>query len=291
MNNLFSVNKLSKFYNRNKVLDIDQLNLNSGQFTILLGKNGSGKSTLMRLLAQQELFDGGNILFCGESLASPKVEMNFDMVFVSEGMEFPFSISLFDWAETYGHLYSKYDQNIFISLMQSFEINVKKKFATLSRGQKMKALFCLEAAKRPRIYFLDEITAVLDSGSRWVLMEFLREEVRRGCLVLMSTNIANEVQGFASDVIFLQEGKVIYQSPCEVFKTQFRKVRVASYVEDQTLNQLGARRVSFADNETWIYLHPRETTPEKAVQGVEEDLRAITIADIQSYFTTSLADQ
>ena len=289
--NTYSISNLSKSYNKICVLEVEQLSLKSGQFVILMGKNGSGKSTLMRLIAQQELFDSGEILFQGQPLISSQVIINPQTVFISEEHELPFAVKLTHWAETFLKMYPNYDQKTLTRLTHSLEIDTQKSFHSLSRGQKMKALFCLQAPKRPQIYILDEITSVLDSGSRWTLMQFLKEEVMRGCLVVMSTNIASEMQGFASNVLFLEKGRIIFDSPCDDLKKHFRKIRVTNVCPPMTIKNLGARKISFIKDDTWIYLHLRKKDVETSVlQGVDEDQREITIADVQSYFTASEAE-
>lgn len=284
--NTYVISNLIKSYNKTRILDIEKLSMKLGQFVVLMGKNGSGKSTLMRLLAQQELYDSGEILFQGQPIVSPKININSQTVFISEELEIPFNVKLEYWIKSFKKMYPAYDDNTLKRLTQSFEIDTQKSFHSLSRGQKMKALFSLQAAKRPQIYILDEITAVLDAGSRWTLMEFLREEVKRGCLVIISTNIASEMQGFASDLLLIEKGSIIFESSTSNLNEHFRKIRVANDYDPSAIKNLGARKISFSKNETWIYLHPRKNNSEISnVKGIEEDKREITIADVQSYFT------
>lgn len=240
----------------------------------------------MRLLAQQELFDSGEILFHGQSIISAKANINTQTVFISEDLELPFTVKLEYWAETFRKMYSAYDENILKRLTESLEIDTQKSFHNLSRGQKMKAIFCLQAPKRPQIYILDEITSVLDAGSRWTLMHFLKEEVKRGCLVIMSTNIASEMQGFASDLMLIEKGRIVFESLTDNLNQHFRKIRVAKNCDTSSFKNLDARKISFNKDETWIYLHPKKNSAQMSeIPGIEEDKREITISDVQSYFT------
>lgn len=276
----FVIKDLVKLYNKNKVLDIAAMNLNAGQFVALMGKNGSGKSTIMRLLAQQELFDAGDIIYNGKSLLSPTTKLNPQTVFISEDHELPFAEPLTYWLNLSKKIYPGFDQGLFKQLAHSLDIDISKSFHGMSRGQKMKALFCLQAPKRPDIYLLDEITAVLDAGSRWTLMQFLKNEVNRGCLVVVSTNIASEMQGFATDVTFLEKGRIIFTGASGSFADHFRKIKVPKGQEDLIEKTLGARRVSFNGDETWSYMYLKTNITTSPAQHITEDLRAITIADV-----------
>ncbi len=250
-----------------------------------MGKNGSGKSTLLRLLAQQDVFDSGEILYAGKSLASPITELNPELVFISEDHYLPFQKKLSCWVKIYKKMFHFFDDSLFLRLCQHFEIDTEKSFRGLSRGQKMKALFCLQAPKRPNIYLIDEITAVLDSSSRWVLMQFLHEEVSRGCLVVMSTNIASEMQGFATDVIFLEKGKVVFSCKSQLLHQHFCKVRVLREKASLLTAQLAAQPIGRNSDNTWTYMFLKENGIVPA--GVETDSREITVADVQVYFTAS----
>lgn len=286
----FAIKSLIKLYNKNKVLDISEMKLTAGQFVALMGKNGSGKSTIMRLLAQQELYDSGEIFYKGKSLANTAIKLNPQTVFISEEQELPFAEPLTYWLKLYQKMYPDFDESVFKQLTHKLDVDPSKSFHAMSRGQKMKALFCLQAPKRPEIYLLDEIASVLDVGSRWTIMQFLKSELNRGCLVVMSTNIASEMQGFATDVIFLDKGRVIFTSASKSFPNHFQKIRVSQDHEDLVEKKHGARRVGFNSDATWSYMFLKENSIALDAQHIIEDMREITIADVQSYFTAGEAE-
>lgn len=279
------ISNLKKAYNKSPVLDIDALKISAGQFVALMGKNGSGKSTFMRLIAQQELYDSGDIRFQGQSLSSTKVKINSENAFISEDHELPFSIKLGEWAKMFQKIYPQFDDNLLRQLTQSLDVDLQKSYQALSRGQKMKALFSLLAAKKPSIYMLDEITAVLDSGSRWTLMQFLKEELKRGCLIMMSTNIASEMQGFATDVVFLKNGKINFSSKCSDLGARFVKIRVPKDLEPTIAKNWGGRKILFNNDESWTYLCSKAQLNTTLPSGVETDKREVNIADVQAFFT------
>lgn len=284
--NEFEIKNLLKSYNKVCVVDIPEMHFQSGQFIALMGKNGSGKSTLMRLLAQQELFNSGEILFRKESLKNTSLSINDKLAFISEDHELPFAVEITYWIEIYKRLYPAFNEGLLNQLSRSFEIDLKKSFHNLSRGQKMKALFCLQAAKQPDIYLLDEITSVLDAGSRWELMQFLKIECSRGCLIVMSTNIASEMQGFATDVVFLDQGKINFASTCNHLKESFKKIRVHRDVElpDNFIKKF--KRISLNNDGSWTYLGPLTVEVQGMLDSLTEDMREISISDVQAYLTS-----
>ena len=239
----------------------------------------------MRLLAQQELVDGGDILFRGDSLKKSDIKLSLYLAFISEEQILPSKKALRFWVDFYQRTEPQYDRQLVEKLMKEFSIDPQINFFSLSRGQKMKALFCLEAGKRPQVYLLDEITAVLDSGSRWSLIDFLGQEVARGCLVIMSTNIANELQSFATQVVVLEGGEVELDCEAKNLEQYFQKWLVKKEKEPILKSHPEFRRIGFG-GENWICLGRRGEYSEESASNFERDQREITLADVQTFFTS-----
>ena len=220
---MYQVQGLTKRYGKHAALENLSLNFEAKTFVALLGRNGSGKSTLMRLLAQQDMPNEGDILLDGISLKNPRLHLNDRCLYINEDQTLPFYHTLEHWSKTFAQLKPRYDQQLFRTLAAQFDLDTNKQFSQLSRGQKVKALFALQAPNRPDIYLLDEITAVLDSGSRLALLQFLKAERARGAFVMLSTNIANELQGFATHLCLIQPTKVELFCSTEEFDKHFKK--------------------------------------------------------------------
>jgi ABC-2 type transport system ATP-binding protein len=276
---LYFVRNLMKKYRNENVLNGIDLEFSESQLFALIGQNGSGKSTLMRLLAQRELGDGGDIFFKGESLKSPTLELQNQIVFIDEEQILPLAIPLHEWVEHYARLYPQYDLKIFGTLAEQLAVDPKKSFHELSRGQRVKALFCLQAPKRPQVYLLDEITAVLDRSSRLAMLQFLNRERARGALVVMSTNIASEMQGFATHICVLQDGRVSLNCKVSELPDRFAKVRTEAW---RAVAVESMRQVQLNSDGTWSYLLHRPML--SRVSSVLPDKREITVEDVATYF-------
>ncbi len=276
---LFEIRGLSKFYGKQLALKDLTLSFDKTMFVALLGRNGSGKSTLMRLLAQQDVWTEGDLLLNGNSLKSPSFEINSRMVFIDEHQLIPFDQTMEEAQRVYRALAKTYDDSLFERLCREFDLDVKKPFSQLSRGQKMKALFALQAPKRPDIYLLDEITSVLDAGSRLALMRFLAAEHARGALVIVSTNIASEMQGFATHFCFLGSQTVDLFCRTNEFNQHFRKFRLVSATETPVAS---AQRAHLNSDGSWSYLAPIATEVPRDMW----DRREITIEDVASFYSS-----
>lgn len=277
---MYVVQNLSKFYSKQEVLRNINMKIEPGQLVGLLGKNGSGKSTLMRLLAQKEVFSGGEILYRDESLRRSDLNINQDLVYVAEDQILPTHKPISDWVEVFQNLYSQYDLEVWNFLKKDLDLDCSKSFFELSRGQKMKTWFALNAPRKPMIYILDEITSVLDSGSRLSTMRFLEAERSRGAVVIISTNIASELQGFATHVGLLSDMELALFCKVEDLQKNFIKLRG---IQAQKIE--GAKPVHLNSDGSWSYLAKKEAVSAQNIEESFVDRRGVTIEDVASYYS------
>jgi len=82
-------------------------------------------------------------------------------------------------------------------------------YGKLSGGQKRQAQFAMAICGRPRLLFLDEPTAGLDVQSREMMWTTLRELVKQGCSIVLTTHYLEEAEALADRVAVLKQGRVI----------------------------------------------------------------------------------
>jgi ABC-type multidrug transport system ATPase subunit len=89
----------------------------------------------------------------------------------------------------------------------------KKAVKTYSGGMRRKLDLALSLMAEPPILFLDEPTTGLDPASRHALWDIIRELVRRGTTVLLTTQYLNEADALAGSVVFIDAGQVVATGP------------------------------------------------------------------------------
>lgn len=299
-NVLYEFRGLCKSYDRQEVLKNLNGSILRGSFVALLGANGVGKSTLMRLLAQSETFDEGELLFDGKSLSSSSVALNPCLAFVHEEVDLPGSATLKEWTFQYSRtqLESRgaYRLERVLGLFEVFKMDGLQPFRQLSRGQKMKALFALEAGKEPAVYVLDEITSVLDSYSRLEALRFLSKEIQRGATVIVSTNMAIELQGFATHLILLDNQSTVLNCEVAALDGQLAKVRLPTSLSlgergelEEKLVLEGGTCSSYNSDGSWSWLVKRSAFDTHFSARAEEllDKRQITMEDLAVHFSNN----
>lgn len=280
---VYKVSALHKRYKELKVLEDLNISFKAGEFVALLGANGSGKSTFLRLLAQEEHPTSGAVLYHQQDLHDIRVNCREDVLFINENHWLPMGISLDAWAETFAKQYVRYDMPLFHELLKRFDIGKERVFSSLSRGQKMKALFALQAPKKPSVYLIDEITSVLDVGSRLELMTFLKKEVASGALVVMTTNIGSELQAITTDVCFLYEGKIVLNCKKADIKNRFTKYRSLDPDMEEAMVASAAKLIHVNSDGSKSFLVVSGT--KIAHPGVLIDKREVTVEDVAVFYS------
>ena len=162
---MITINDLSFAYSSEKVLDSISTTFEQGRVYGLLGANGVGKSTLFKLLCGLLTAKEGNIEIDGYSPADRKPGFLSRMFYIPEDFEGP-SVSIKNYADGISDFYPNYDEQLLHSLLSDFEIDINRKFTTLSLGQRKRAILCIALAMNTEYLLLDEPTNGLDIPSK-----------------------------------------------------------------------------------------------------------------------------
>jgi ABC-2 type transport system ATP-binding protein len=87
---------------------------------------------------------------------------------------------------------------------------------------------------RPQVIFLDEPTTGLDPRSRLGMWDVIRDLVREGATLLLTTQYLEEADALADDIAIIDRGKVIAQGTADELKAQVGGERVELVVSDRS---------------------------------------------------------
>jgi ABC-2 type transport system ATP-binding protein len=108
-----------------------------------------------------------------------------------------------------------------------FELDLKRKIAELSMGNRKKVSIIQSLLHSPRLLILDEPTTGLDPLMQSIFFELLRSETRKGMTIFFSSHILGEVQMLCKRVAIIKEGKIIQVEDIETLrKKQLKKVYI-----------------------------------------------------------------
>jgi ABC-2 type transport system ATP-binding protein len=192
--------------NGQKIYKDLNLRVYANEYYGVLGKNGAGKSTLIEMIMGSRKLESGEIKVFGEDVSSSGRKNKNKVFMASHDMEVPGNISVRDLLDFYAFFYPDYSKEIETKLLNDFEILPKKKFGSLSTGQKVKAVLCAAFAAKASLYLFDEVTAVLDPKSRRYFFKFLNEfRTYHSCSVFLATNIAEDLEQCMDKILFIDD--------------------------------------------------------------------------------------
>ena len=207
---MINITNLNKTYDDKVVLSNITFHTNKGEITGLIGPNGSGKSTLIKILLGLESADSGKATILGTTYSELGAE--------------PISI-VGTFLDSYQPYPSRtgYEQLRWIALscglskqrcIECLEIvglkDVgKKKIKDYSLGMKQRLGLATAILADPDILILDEPINGLDpEGIRW-LREFLKDFVKQGKTVLLTSHYMSELELTVDRVVGISNGHVV----------------------------------------------------------------------------------
>jgi ABC-type multidrug transport system ATPase subunit len=188
-------------------LDLD---LYRGELFGLLGPNGAGKSTTVRVLIGQRRADGGQVTVGGFDVARQwhKVKPLFGYVPDRDNHfdEFTGRRNLQIFADLYGA-----DRGRILECLQAVELQEAADVPVrgYSMGMKKKLLLARALLHDPPVLYLDEPTANLDIHSCAIVHRILRDRVKEGKTVLLTTHNMPEVEAICDRVGIMARGRLI----------------------------------------------------------------------------------
>ena len=225
---MIDCNNVSKRFTSFSLKNIT-FNLPAGYICGLIGENGSGKTTLINILSGLYSYDG-EVRISGRDYCNHEYDIKQDIGVVVHGDIFEAQESLISNGNYFGRFYKKYSKNLLENYLERFNLNDKKKYKELSKGEKLKFALAFALAHEPRLLLLDEPGANFDIEFRKEFNSLLREFISDGTRsVVLSTHIISDVEKFADYILFLKNGEQVLFGDVETIREKYRMVSGEKY--------------------------------------------------------------
>jgi ABC-2 type transport system ATP-binding protein len=225
---MITIRGLKKRYRRNEALHGIDLDIPEGKVTAFLGPNGAGKTTTIKCAMNLLDPDAGSVEVLGTDARKLKPEHWQRIGYVSENQKMPGWMTVPQLLDYVRPMYGEHwDRDFERKLLADFDLPLKTKLRSLSRGQWMKASLVASLAYRPRLVVLDEPFSGLDPLVRDEFLSGLLELTEtEGWTVWISSHDIEEVERFADRVAILNNGRVDLQDDVETVQARFRAVEL-----------------------------------------------------------------
>jgi len=204
---LASLNSAVKRYGRVTALDGLNLSVGRGELLALLGPNGAGKSTAINILLGLQRPDSGHAELFGMDPQDLNARRRIGIMMQEVGLSPALKPrELIQQVSNYYH--SPYDVDAVIKRL-SLESLAERRYGVLSGGQKRQVQLGMAICGRPELLFLDEPSVGMDVNARAALWQVIRDLVREGCSVVLTTHYLEEAEALADRVAVLAHGKLV----------------------------------------------------------------------------------
>lgn len=254
--NILSIKELGKYYQKKEwALRNINLEVQEGEFLVIVGASGCGKSTLLRLIAGLEELSEGEIYFHSKKKDIAMVFQNYALyphMSVYENMAFPLKTKA--WSAS--RIKEKINE---ISDILEIKNLLYRKPNELSGGQKQRVALGRAMVREANIFLFDEALANLDSNLRnQMRYELLSLQRKIKKTFIYVTHDQTEAMTMADRIVFMKEGQIeqigspkeIYLNPQSIFTAQFIGTPSMNFLrEEQYLFGIRSEDINIVEKE------------------------------------------
>ena len=213
---MISLEKVSKIYKTGEVeyraLDKINLEINQGEFVVILGPSGAGKSTLLNLLGGMDRPTSGKIVvnqvdiskFTDRQLTKFRAEQ---IGFVFQSYNILPSLTVEENVSIMRDIIKLKQSPIEVLKSVGLSRHLKKFPSELSGGEQQRVSIARAVVKKPAILLCDEPTGALDSDTGVQILKLLKAQTDKDTTVIIVTHNAL-IAEIADRVIHLKNGQI-----------------------------------------------------------------------------------
>lgn len=224
---MIKVDRVSKKYDNDFVLNNLSFNIKDNCIYGLVGANGAGKSTLLRII--MGIFDAnmGSVTIDGEEV-SHNVKLKQKMVFIPDDLFFYPGYTLIDMAKYYQSMYDEFDMDYLRELAKLLKLKENVKISNFSKGMKRQcALICAIATNADYMFF-DETFDGLDPVIRNVMKKIIVKQMnKKKTTIVMTSHNLRELEDICDNLGLLYQGGILFESEIDTIKTNMYKVQIS----------------------------------------------------------------
>ena len=214
MSSALQINNVSHKFGEFKALKNVSINIDSGDFTVLLGLNGAGKTTLYSLITRLYNNNSGSIKIHNFDVREKSSDAlkNIGVVFQQPTLDLDLSVeeNLHYHSSLHGLSFADAKERIEEEIQRiDLTEKLKNKVRSLSGGQRRRVEIARSLLHKPKLLLLDEPTVGLDIGSRQMILKHVKSLCKKGELaVLWATHLIDEIDK-GEKVVIIHKGEIV----------------------------------------------------------------------------------
>ena len=215
------------------ILDKINCKIKSNSITAVLGPNGAGKSIFLQTINGLVFIQSGRLTF-NSMQNNQKIREQQAMVFQTPVL---LRRTVMANMQFVSNLRNKKSNQLLKNLLDKVGLEgyEEKPARLLSGGEKQRLSMARALIVNPNLLLLDEPTANLDPYSLNLIEDLVLEENSIGKTVIFTTHDMSQAKRLATDVIFLNKGKVLEQTVSKTFFKKPKSFEAQKYINGEIL--------------------------------------------------------
>jgi len=227
VSSVISARGISKQYGKQRVLDDISFEIAPGRIVGLIGPNGSGKTTTLKAILGLANFDGEMQVLGLDPRTQRDALMN-DVCFIADVAILPRWIKVKQAIDFVAGVHPKFNRAKAEKYLANTKLTPDMKVRAMSKGMIVQLHLALVMAIDAKLLVLDEPTLGLDILYRKQFYQNLLEDYfDENKTIIITTHQVEEVEHILSDLIFINEGKIVLETSMEKMAGRFVEVMVA----------------------------------------------------------------
>ncbi|MFK8015795.1 MAG: ABC transporter ATP-binding protein [Gammaproteobacteria bacterium] len=226
MSTIATARGLTKRYGQTTALDNVDFNIERGRIVGLIGPNGAGKTTALRALLGLTSYEGTlDVLGCDPQ--SQRTQLMEKACFIADISVLPRWLKVRNAIDFMANIHPSFSPERAHMFLARTSVRLDHKVKQLSKGMVAQLHLALVMAIDAEFLVLDEPTLGLDLLYRKKFYEtLLTDYFDEQRTILVTTHQFEEVERILTDVMFLQEGRVVLNATVDDLGEQYVEVLV-----------------------------------------------------------------
>lgn len=244
---VISARGLRKAYKNKLALDNTDFEVGAGKIIGLIGPNGAGKTTALKAVLGLIPFEG-ELSVLGRDPRTQRDDLMNDVCFIADVAVLPRWIRMSEAIEFVAGVHPRFDREKCERFLANTQLNPKMRVREMSKGMIVQLHLALVMAIDAKLLVLDEPTLGLDILYRKQFYQRLLEDYfDEQKTIIITTHQVEEIEHILTDVMFIQNGKIVLDATMENLGDRFVEVLLnAERIEEaRALKPIDERALPF----------------------------------------------
>jgi ABC-2 type transport system ATP-binding protein len=217
---------LRKAFGATVALDGVDLHVEEGRILGIIGPNGAGKSTALHAILGLTPYQG-QLKVLGRDPWSERDQLMRDVSFIADVAVMPRGMRVSQALEYLAGVHPRFDRAKADGFLAKTNIKRTSKVRELSKGMVTQLHLALVMAIDAKLLVLDEPTLGLDILYRKQFYDsLLNDYFDRSRTIIVTTHQVDEIQDVLTDVMFINQGRIVMECGMEEFESRYVEVMV-----------------------------------------------------------------